>query len=336
MKKKLFCLVCLLLTFLCVGCGQKEQESQYKVICLNKDKTGIAEVAYEPKNKETDGMIAEFLKALSSDPENVEYKKAIPNDVEVTNYSLEGAYLTIHFDADYSKMSEVEEVLCRAAVVKTLTQIQGVDCVSFFVEDKPLMDKDGVLIGSMTADSFIVNPGQQINAIQNTNLTLYFANAEGDALIKENRKVHYSSNISIEKLVIEQLLEGPETEGLRSALPSGTKLVNISVVEGVCYVSLDETFRNQDYSVNEAIVIYSIVDSLSEIATISKVQISINGDTSGTYRDNFELSEMYARNLDYVTTLSTKETETENESEQVEETDATEETEDTKTETNEK
>lgn len=336
MKKKLFCLVCLLLAFLCVGCGQKEQESQYKVIYLNKDKTGIVEVAYEPKNKETDGMIAEFLKALSSDPENVEYKKAIPNDVEVTNYSLEGAYLTIYFDADYSKMSEVEEVLCRAAVVKTLTQIQGVDCVSFFVEDKPLMDKDGVLIGSMTADSFIVNPGQQINAIQNTNLTLYFANAEGDALIKENRKVHYSSNISIEKLVIEQLLEGPETEGVRSALPSGTKLVNISVVEGVCYVSLDETFRNQDYSVNEAIVIYSIVDSLSEIATISKVQISINGDTSGTYRDNFELSEMYARNLDYVTTLSTKETETENESEQVEDTDATEETEDTKTETNEK
>ena len=66
-------------------------------------------------------------------------------------------------------------------------------------------------------------------------------------------------------------------------------------------MSLDDTFKNQDYSVQEAIVIYSIVDSLTELPTISKVQISVNGDTSGVYRDNFNLSDMYDRNLDYVT-----------------------------------
>ena len=74
-------------------------------------------------------------------------------------------------------------------------------------------------------------------------------------------------------------------------------------VDGVCYVSLDENFKNQDYQVNEAVVIYSIVDSLTELSTISKVQISVNGDTSGTYRDNFKLSDMYDRNLDYVVSL---------------------------------
>lgn len=72
-------------------------------------------------------------------------------------------------------------------------------------------------------------------------------------------------------------------------------------MDGVCYVSLDEAFKNQDYKVNEAIVIYSIVDSLSELSTISKVQISVNGDTSGVYRDNFPLADMYDRNMDYVT-----------------------------------
>lgn len=75
----------------------------------------------------------------------------------------------------------------------------------------------------------------------------------------------------------------------------------MSVVDGVCYVSLDEAFKNQDYKVNEGIVIYSIVDSLSELSTISKVQISVNGDTSGAYRDNFPLADMYDRNMDYVT-----------------------------------
>ena len=217
---------------------------------------------------------------------------------------IDGVMLSIHFDADYSSMTEVEEVLCRAAVVLTMTQIPGVDCVSFYVADAPLTDIRGNIVGSMNQDSFIENPGEQINSIQCTTLKLYFANETGDGLVEETRSdVYYSSNVSMEKLIMEQLLEGPQTEGAKSAIPAGTKLINVSVVDGVCYVSLDENFKNQDYQVNEAVVIYSIVDSLTELSTISKVQISVNGDTSGTYRDNFKLSDMYDRNLDYVVSL---------------------------------
>lgn len=64
----------------------------------------------------------------------------------------------------------------------------------------------------MYAESFVENPGEQINTIQNTNLTLYFSNQAGDGLVKETRRVHYSSNISLEKLIMEQLLEGPESK----------------------------------------------------------------------------------------------------------------------------
>ena len=167
-----------------------------------------------------------------------------------------------------------------------------------------LTDIRGNIVGSMNQDSFIENPGEQINSIQCTTLKLYFANETGDGLVEETRSdVYYSSNVSMEKLIMEQLLEGPQTEGAKSAIPTGTKLINVSVVDGVCYVSLDENFKNQDYQVNEAVVIYSIVDSLTELSTISKVQISVNGDTSGTYRDNFKLSDMYDRNLDYVVSL---------------------------------
>ena len=104
----------------------------------------------------------------------------------------------------------------------------------------------------------------------------------------------------MEKLIMEQLLDGPKTKDAKSAIPEGTKLVSVSVVDGVCYVSLDEAFKNQDYKVNEAIVIYSIVDSLSELSTISKVQISVNGDTSGAYRDNFPLADMYDLSLIHI------------------------------------
>lgn len=302
MKRNISVILAVVLACLTLlGCGGKQTVSKYHIEYLNKERTTIVEMPYEPGDTSVDGMIKEFLAMLSSDPDTVECKKTIPNDVEVTDWSLDGALLSIYFDSDYNNMNTVEEVLCRAAVVRTMTQIDGVDCVTFYVDDEPLKDARGTIIGSMNQESFIENPGEQINSIQNTTLTLYFANEEGDGLVKEVREdVYYSGNISLEKLIMEQLLEGPEQDGMKSALPEGTKLLTVSVVDGVCYVSLDDNFRNQDYKINEAIVIYSIVDSLTELPTINKVQISVKGDTSGVYRDHFELSQMYDRNLDYV------------------------------------
>lgn len=291
----------LLFFILLSGCAKEEQGSPYHIEYLNKAKTKIVEVPYEPEAKDTNGLIGEMLAVLSSDSDNVEHRKPIPNDVEIISYALEEALLSIHFDADYNNMNAVEEVLCRAAVVRTLTQIEGIDCVAFYIGDTPLTDAGGNVVGSMSPESFIENPGEQINSIQNASLTLYFSNEAGDGLIRENRDgVYYSTNVSVEKLIMENLLKGPKTKGAKSAIPEGAKLIAVSVVDGICYVSLDEGFKNQDYTVNESIVIYSIVNSLTELPTINKVQISVNGDTSGAYRDNFQLADMYDRNLDYV------------------------------------
>ena len=209
MKRNISVILAVVLACLTLlGCGGKQTVSKYHIEYLNKEKTGIVEMPYEPGDTSVDGMIKEFLAMLSSDPDTVECKKTIPNDVEVTDWSLDGALLSIYFDLDYNNMNTVEEVLCRAAVVRTMTQIDGVDCVTFYVDDEPLKDARGTIIGSMNQESFIENPGEQINSIQNTTLTLYFANEEGDGLVKEVREdVYYSGNISLEKLIMEQLLE---------------------------------------------------------------------------------------------------------------------------------
>lgn len=305
-RRILFVLCLSFLILAMAGCEKKTETAAYHIEYMSKDKHRIVKVPYEPKAADTDGQIAEFLAMLSSDSTEAEYRKTIPSDVEVIDYSLDGVLLTIRFDTDYYNMNTVEELLCRAAVVRTMTQIKGVDCVAFYIEDTPLADTKGNVIGSMSQESFIENPEKQINAIQNTSLTLYFSNEEGDGLVKEERRdVYYSSNISLEKLIVEKLLEGPQIKGAKSAIPEGTRLVSVSVAEGICYVSLDETFKNQDYKVQEPVVIYSIVDSLTELPTINKVQISVNGDTSGNYRDNFPLSDMYDRDISYVNRAQT-------------------------------
>ena len=105
------------------------------------------------------------------------------------------------------------------------------------------------------------------------------------------------------KLVIEQLVAGPKTEGLSPVLPSDTKILNISTQEGVCYVNLDASFMTSAVATIELLPIYAIVNSLSELTNISKVQIAINGETNRKYREVVALDVLFERNLDLVTTL---------------------------------
>ena len=152
----------------------------------------------------------------------------------------------------------------------------------------------------MTIDSFVENPGEQINSYQHADIELYFANDTGDGLVRETQEVYYNSNISMEKLVIEHLISGPKGGKAQGTLPKETKLINVAVVDGSCYVNLDENFKNQNYEIQEPVVIYSIVNSLSSLGNIDRVQISVNGDTSGKYRDDYELSQMYRPDYSFV------------------------------------
>ena len=269
---------------------------------LNQEKTKIVNEPYEPSAENATGLIEEYIQKLSEDTGSVEYWKALPDGVTIERYEYMDSQLHLYFNEDYLKMSPSEEVLCRGAIIHTMMQIEEVAGVSFYVEDLPLTDTKGIEIGIMTNDSFVENPGEKINTIQEADITLYFASVDGTGLVSEKRHVYYSSNISAEKLVMERLLEGPsaESENAKSAIPANTGLISVSVMDGVCFVNLDEGFLVQDFEVQEDVVIYSIVDSLTELPTVNTVQISVNGETDMVYREKLSLKEYYNQNLDLV------------------------------------
>lgn len=80
MRKKIVFLLAFLCMLLLVGCSNGKETSKYNIGYLNKDKTGIVAVPYDASATTKDALIEEFFAALSSDPDNVEYRKPIPND----------------------------------------------------------------------------------------------------------------------------------------------------------------------------------------------------------------------------------------------------------------
>lgn len=295
------CLV--LVAFTLTGCMFFEKEevvdTGFMVSFLNRDMTKTIKKPYELKAPKEDVIagVREVLGVMGGETKDVEIVRAIPAGVEVLDIDLESnGRLNLYFDEGYTNIDSVQEILCRLALVQTLTQFEGVYSIFIYVDGKALCDAKGYIVGAMTVDSFVENPGEQIDSIQSAKLTLYFSDRAGDGLVAETQTVHYSSNTSLEKLVVERLIKGPVSSNALATLPEGTTLVNASVADRICYVSFNEAFKNQNYDIKEETVIYSIVNSLTNLGHIDKVQILVNGDSSGVYRDKYQLSEFYEFN----------------------------------------
>lgn len=301
MNKLKLGLVFVILALFISGCGDKKvTQTGYNMYYINKDETKIVEEPYTPKSTTTNELVDEFLDKLDENPKNADYKKTKPDDVNLLNYSVDEKQVYLTFDAGYYNMSSVTELLFRTSIVRILTQIPNIKFVSFYVNDKPLVDANGNVVGIMTADNFIENTGDEINSYKRANLTLYYANKKGNKLVETSVDVVYSSNISMEKLILEQLMKGPTSDKVYPTISPDTKLISVSIRDGACYVNFDEGFLNQTYELTESVPVYSVVNSLLELGNINKVQILINGETDITYREAIKFDTFFERNLDII------------------------------------
>lgn len=297
--------ICFVLSVLCVavlaaGCRKKEDpaKARYKIYRINQEKTGLVEAAWHGEMEDAAEGVPEMLEALQKTDDEIEVLPAIPGDVKLLDYVLEDRKLTLYFDKEYGKMDIVQEVLCRAALVRSLTQMEGVELVAFYVDGQPLTNKDGEAYGYFQEDDFVQNTGSSINSYQDTELRLYFANASGDKLVEESVNVRYNSNLSKEKVVVERLMKG--TKNAHPAIPKETRLLGVSIKDGVCYLNFDEGLKKVMPGVKPEVVIYSIVNSVIENGQVNYVQISINGENNVLFQESVKLVEPLRSNLDIV------------------------------------
>lgn len=309
-KRIISCVLGLLLLTGVSACGRNRQESgdSYNIYYVNKEGTRVVSVEYvtDTEAGDREALLQEFLVQLQDTAEKPEYISPLSESFQ--GYMLNEGQMNLDFNETYVNQEPILEVLCRAAVVRTLTQIEGIDTITFSVGNEALTDAVGVPVGAMTADSFIDNAGTEINAYVDAEFKLYFANEAGDRLVEVTRNVVYNSNISMERQVVEELIKGPKKDssvGGEAGYPTinpAVTILSVTAKDRVCYVDLSEEFLTPVDHVASETVLYSIVNSLVELPGINRVQISINGDTDVTYRDNVSLTTVFERNLDMVET----------------------------------
>lgn len=306
MKKIWTILVCMTLLLLSAGCQDRQEmgtleDGNYQIYYLNTGGTRLSPREYQPEAGEEDmgALIEELMVQFGQVPADFDGQTALGDKVELQRYMLDGTVLYLYFNPNYMLMNPTREILCRAALTKVFTQIPGIDYININSGDQPIIDAKGNPVGMMCAADFVESISD-VNAFEESQLTLYFADESGERLKAEKRPVFHSINTSLERLVVEELIAGPLEDGLFSTLPPETRILNISVTDNICYVNFDDSFLKNTLSVKEYIPVYSIVNSLVENTGVNRVQISVNGSNDSLLKEVFPLNQMFEQNLDCI------------------------------------
>ena len=306
-----FFLILLLAGFL-TACGQKKtavsdpnpEKGIYNIYYKNAEGTELipSQMQAESSTDDQDALFEELMRALQSqkkdDPSVI---PAVSSDLVLSDYDLKmSPFLTLDFTSSYSEQSSADEILCRAALVMTLTQIPDIHYLEILVDGQPYMDSTKKSVGKLSGDKFITDTNGNLFSRQKNTLLLYFASTDGKALVESERTVLNDSSMAMEKLVMKLLIEGPPDSSARAVLPDTVSILDISIRSGTCYVNFDSSFLTDTMDLKPEIIIYSIVNSLSELNEISQVQILVNGSSNVKFMDQISLEEPFTKNLNYL------------------------------------
>ena len=294
--------MCVLTVFLLAACAKRTDvdSGDPYIYSLNTDRTGLVKITFEFEEDDPLRQAEAILSEMKQPASDIEYTTVFPEDVEVTECNISGGILAVDFNSAYFQMENLEEKLVRAAVVQSLVRIDGINAVYFSVEGENLKDGDGRPIGLMNEDDFVENTASSPSSYQTGTLVLYFANADGDKLVPQEMNVRYSSNISREKLIVEKLIQGPQSGDVYPVINPDTNLLSVTIKDKICYVNFDSTFLTGAYDIVPELTVYSIVNSLTEGTEAEQVQITINGESDNSYMEAVDLSKPLESDMNWV------------------------------------
>lgn len=131
-------------------------------------------------------------------------------------------------------------------------------------------------------------------------VTLYFSDDQAMYLMPEERVVEVEKPVNPEKLaaaILSGLIAGPENKDLQKTIPPETRLLGVAIKDGIAYADFSTELKSKHGggSSGEIMTVSSIVNSLTELPEIEKVQILVAGKEIETLAGHLETSQPLER-----------------------------------------
>lgn len=271
------------LLILLSGCAAAEQaygENRLEVYYRREssdlsDGSAIGKVGFSVNSE--DDRLHQALSLLMSDPEREDLFSAFPADVRIESYNLdEAGEISVIFGDGYSDMSPARRTLARCCLVLTLCDLEEVESVSIYEGDLLLetgLTQEILLLESTGESAYQVD------------IALWYPDAEEDYLVSVRRQLTIGQFKPLAEYAVEELLRGEQEYAVRSALPAGTQLYGVKLSDGLCTVDFSQEFlrRKPQTAAEERLSIYALVNTLTELDDVERVQITVEGERLGSY-----------------------------------------------------
>lgn len=231
-----------------------------------------------------DGAILKAcILALTEGPQTQGLRNPIPEGTVIRGISIKDKTAVVDLSEEFLHTSGLDEVTARLSIVNTLTQIDGVEKVRLHIEGEEMIGPSGMPLGDMEPAS--LNGDGTPAAGEMRTVTLYFSDSQAIYVAPEKRDIALNENDSIEEAVLRELIKGPKSDELWGAVPEGTKLISAKTKNGLCTVDLSGEFveNSPGGTASERMAIYSVVNTLTELEGVQKVQFLIEGKKREIY-----------------------------------------------------
>lgn len=263
----------------------------------------VAEKRSITKTDDRNQIITLVEAAYREGPKTPNLLRAVPDgvDFDITNNGkMLGNVVDINLSSDFNDLSESARLVCIGSIVYTFSDISFVDNVRLSVDGENIADMYnmyGKNTASLNKDNVVNNPIINPEKINRQKVVLYFLNEKGVKLVPEERSIEVKQSQTLEYQIVEQLIAGPAEDGNSAVIPQGTKVKDIKTEEGICYVNLTSDFVNKlsGSTEREKLIIYSIVNSLTELNTVNKVQFLIEGEKISEFKGHYDFSKTFER-----------------------------------------
>ncbi|HWQ57495.1 MAG TPA: GerMN domain-containing protein [Clostridia bacterium] len=165
------------------------------------------------------------------------------------------------------------------AIVNTLAEFTRIDSVTITVNGKKVSElPNGTeLSEAMAPFSLNAEDGEVGVSTEGASaLTLFFPNATGSLNVPVTRYIVGGANV---ENAVNELIKGPQAEGLLCCFPEGTELLSVTIEEGVATVDLSGEFLSAQYTDGLIEAAYdTLFLTINNLEAISRLDLMVDGE----------------------------------------------------------
>lgn len=279
MKKTICLILCLSLLLGLCACQSAALRQPGNFYYYRPDtQYGVADGVIAPEQRELDGIsgdIGAMLAGYCQGPVSRTLECPIPRNAKVQSWSLENGVLSIDFSSHFAQLSGIELTIAGACLARTFLELTEAEAVTITAGDALLDGESSITLTKSDLNLY----DDSLDRLR-SEFTVYYADAERRYLIGHEISVNLAGRENIPAYLLEQLLQAPSGTGLRSALPSGTRVLGVSVEDGTCTVNLSQEFESSSFDDLNAqlLSLMSVVNTLTALEEIDRVEFSTDGN----------------------------------------------------------